>query len=155
VSSAHALTEEGLLSAKVFLAPWVFLRWEPWMPNSRQIWRTGTAVTGVEAVPSAKPFAESGSQNALGEGALHHEPGLRRELDLVLSAKRVCAERWIFGSRRTFALTVKTMFPVVHPVSGMNRRSIAKSQRKCAEDSDTNCNKPVATADHRWRELEI
>jgi hypothetical protein len=26
VSSAHVLTEEGLLSAKVFLAPWVFLR---------------------------------------------------------------------------------------------------------------------------------
>jgi hypothetical protein len=74
----------------------------------------GTTITGVGAVPSAEPFAESGSQKALGEAALHHEPGLRRERDLVLSAKRVCAESWIFGSRRTFGLTVKTLFPVVH-----------------------------------------
>jgi hypothetical protein len=37
VSSAHALIEEGLLSAKVFLASWVFLRREPWMPDCRRI----------------------------------------------------------------------------------------------------------------------
>jgi hypothetical protein len=67
----------------------------------------------AEAVPSAEPFAESGSQNALHEGALHREPGLRREQDLVLSAKRACAESWTFGSRRTFRLKVKTLFPVV------------------------------------------
>jgi hypothetical protein len=35
VSSAHALTEEGFLSAKVFLALWVFLRREPWMHDSQ------------------------------------------------------------------------------------------------------------------------
>jgi hypothetical protein len=93
VSSASALTEEGLLSAKVFLPPWVFIRREPWMPASRRIWRTETAVSATEVVPSAEPFAESGSQNALGEGALH------RERDLVLSAKRVVAESWTFGSR--------------------------------------------------------
>jgi hypothetical protein len=57
-------------------------------------------------VPSAEPFVESGSQNALGEGALHREPGLRRERDLVLSVKRVCAESWIFGSQRTFGLPI-------------------------------------------------
>jgi hypothetical protein len=94
VSRANTPTEEGVLSAKVVPVSWVPIRREPWRPDSRRIWQTGTTVTVVGVALStgfsprapalelsAKnictvgwPFAESGSQNALGEGPLRRGP---------------------------------------------------------------------------------
>jgi hypothetical protein len=74
-----------------------------------------------------RPFAESWSLKALGEGYMHRVSYLRREGEgymhrvsflrrerfLVLSAKSSRAESGYFGSRRRFRLTVKGLFPVV------------------------------------------
>jgi hypothetical protein len=77
----------------------------------------GPALSAKNTCTVGRPFVESWSPKALGEGALRCGPKLRRQRALMLSAKSACAESRAFGSQRSAWLTVKGRFPVVLPTS--------------------------------------
>jgi hypothetical protein len=78
---------------------------------------TGTSpLLSARVKPACSACCVFGARCAFRVNTGHRGPVLRREPDLVLSAKRGFTESCRFGSRRSFQLSVKTLFPVVRNI---------------------------------------